>query len=226
MVKNNKVVLIKIVGTLMLALAFMTGSYEAFAAIYPPISGTTTLRVGSRGTAVRELQAIMSANPAYYPSQEVDGSFGPKTRAGVVAFQAAYGLVADGIVGPITRSMLNNLAVGGTLGGDVDAPIMSGLIISPSRNSTAISFGTNEVAKLAVFYDVSPINWNNYNDAVPSLSVPNISGQQVLDNNFTMSKSVTLPSLNANSTYHYVIAVTDQTGNTTLTWPATFVTTN
>lgn len=55
---------------------------------------TGTLRMGSRGEAVKAVQRIAGATP--------DGVFGPKTQAAVKRYQAGKGLVADGIVGPIT----------------------------------------------------------------------------------------------------------------------------
>lgn len=57
-----------------------------------PVS--TTLRWGSRGGAVKTVQRIVGT--------DVDGIFGPKTHAAVQRWQARHGLVADGIVGPIT----------------------------------------------------------------------------------------------------------------------------
>ena len=62
------------------------------------------LRSGSRGEAVRKLQELLNARG--YDCGAVDGIFGVKTRAAVIAFQKANGLSADGIVGPLTWGKL------------------------------------------------------------------------------------------------------------------------
>jgi len=61
------------------------------------------LRRGSTGGAVRELQAYLNA---WGGSLVVDGDFGPRTEAGVAAFQDAHRIKVDGIVGPQTRGEL------------------------------------------------------------------------------------------------------------------------
>jgi hypothetical protein len=58
-----------------------------------------TVRSGSSGAAVRAAQAALRAR-GYAVS--VDGVFGAKTKAAVVALQHKSGLAADGIVGPRT----------------------------------------------------------------------------------------------------------------------------
>ena len=64
----------------------------------------TTLRIGSRGDAVRCLQsAVAAAGHAVGP---IDGAFGPVTHRGVVAYQRATGLVVDGVVGRQTAGVL------------------------------------------------------------------------------------------------------------------------
>ena len=59
---------------------------------------------GSRGDAVRRLQELLHKKG--FDCGAVDGIFGSKTYAAVVAFQKANGLSADGIVGPLTWGKL------------------------------------------------------------------------------------------------------------------------
>ncbi len=71
-----------------------------------------TLRAGSSGADVRELQIRVAGWAADSPTRTrvaVDGEFGPGTKAAVVRFQRAYGLTADGVVGPATHRVLNSL---------------------------------------------------------------------------------------------------------------------
>ncbi|HSJ51749.1 MAG TPA: peptidoglycan-binding protein [Actinomycetota bacterium] len=64
------------------------------------------IRVGDRGEAVRDVQhRLLDAGHRVQPD-ELDGSFGPATRAAVQAFQRARGLPPDGIVGPDTWAQL------------------------------------------------------------------------------------------------------------------------
>ncbi len=75
-------------------------------------SWSRTLRQGMSGSDVRELQIRVAGWAADSPSKTyvaVDGSFGPGTAAAVKRFQRAYGLTADGVVGPQTQSVLNSL---------------------------------------------------------------------------------------------------------------------
>ena len=57
-----------------------------------------------RGDDIKALQAML--NVLGYDCGAVDGVFGNKTKAAVLAFQTAKGLAADGIVGPLTRAAL------------------------------------------------------------------------------------------------------------------------
>ena len=69
----------------------------------------TTLRQGSTGAAVEQLQFWLNTLAQYesaLPSVAVDGIFGSGTAAAVRAFQRRYGLTVDGVVGRTTWEQL------------------------------------------------------------------------------------------------------------------------
>lgn len=78
------------------AVAFSASAYDL---------GSTTLKRGSKGAAVSQLQqALNDKNGA---ALSTDGIFGRGTEAAVKAFQASKGLTADGLVGNGTKGALN-----------------------------------------------------------------------------------------------------------------------
>jgi peptidoglycan hydrolase-like protein with peptidoglycan-binding domain len=66
--------------------------------------GQPTIQPGATGAAVRRLQRALRRTPNL--SLAVDGIFGLLTEAAVKQFQEGAGLVADGIVGPLTWAAL------------------------------------------------------------------------------------------------------------------------
>ena len=81
------------------AFKFLVGTLAVVAFSYASAAmdfGSTTLRVGSKGEAVKAVQTCVGAT--------ADGSFGPMTKAKVMAWQSSMGLTADGVFGPMSKA--------------------------------------------------------------------------------------------------------------------------
>lgn len=72
----------------------------------PTISKNTTLRYGSEGSAVKELQTNLIKLKYSCGEAGADGDFGNGTEAAVRAFQKDHNLVVDGIVGTVTKEAI------------------------------------------------------------------------------------------------------------------------
>jgi peptidoglycan hydrolase-like protein with peptidoglycan-binding domain len=85
------------------------GNVASAAATTGPYNfGTTTLKNGSKGNAVMELQRFLNANLNL--GLALDGKIGPKTIAVIKKWQKANGLVADGLIGAKTKALMNSMA--------------------------------------------------------------------------------------------------------------------
>jgi peptidoglycan hydrolase-like protein with peptidoglycan-binding domain len=72
----------------------------------PAVSADETLREGSTGAKVKELQQLLKSK-GFNPGP-IDGSFGSGTVRAVISFQKYKGLDADGVVGPMTWKVLRS----------------------------------------------------------------------------------------------------------------------
>lgn len=70
--------------------------------------GQRTLRKGSKGTDVKELQELLMELDYQLPKYGADGDYGTETQAAIKLFQTANHLTVDGICGPNTFQVLLN----------------------------------------------------------------------------------------------------------------------
>jgi peptidoglycan hydrolase-like protein with peptidoglycan-binding domain len=194
------------------------------AAIIPAVSQadvlTRNLSMGSTGADVSSLQTFLAKDATLYPQGLVTGYFGFLTKSAVSNFQSRNGIDAVGIVGPITRPVLNIQMAGGVSTSD-DAALISNVSAYPSRTSASISWNTNEATKGTVYYSTSPLMMTEYTNSVQ------ISGTSVMtDSNLRYSQNISFSNLQPNTVYYYSVYSVNQVGNASLTWPATFQTGN
>jgi len=74
-----------------------------------PAAEAVSLKKGSRGTQVKQLQQNLIG--LGFLEGSADGSYGAKTQKAVKAFQAEYGLAADGNAGHATQTAVRNAVV-------------------------------------------------------------------------------------------------------------------
>ena len=129
-----------------------------------------TLRLGSRGTAVRELQRRL-AWATYFPwGSSIDGVFGMRTWHAVVAFQGWNSLSRDGVVGPATRAALAHArrprAWSGTTGFEIHLAEQVVLLVRDRRVVRAVHVSTGRPGYSTPsgsfhVYLRDPMSWSN-----------------------------------------------------------------
>ena len=121
--------------------------------------GGTTLRQGSTGSAVEQLQFWLNTLAQYdagIPSTAVDGVFGSRTAAAVRAYQRFAGLTVDGVVGRTTWSSLYGKASALRSSG----PVVTlkrlpypGTPLTLGADGSAVLYYTILLRRIAYYYD-------------------------------------------------------------------------
>ncbi|HYF10029.1 MAG TPA: peptidoglycan-binding protein [Candidatus Paceibacterota bacterium] len=198
-------------------LAAVLFGFSALSAEAQTAPFTTQMQVGSRGSQVTLLQQSLASNPNFYPQGLVTGYFGALTRNAVIRFQQFYGISPVGRVGPQTLAKLNQI-YGTVSTGDINAPLFLSANVSMSSTTAVVSWTTNEAATGRVYFSTSPLV---YTEAL--VGAPTVSGNSVATDSISRtSQSVSLSGLSANTTYNFMVVVTDPSGNVSVTWPSTF----
>ena len=214
---------------LLLAIVLVSSPVVTFASVL-----NRSLGLESTGSDVSALQTFLAQDSTLYPRGLVTGYYGFLTKAAVSNFQTRNGIDAVGVVGPITlpvlniqmaNGMVNNSGSGSTnpfanLASMIAPKIMS-INTYASRNSASVSWNTDEASKGVVYYSTTQLSLTENVNSV------NVSGNAVMtSSNYLNSQSISLPNLSANTTYYFSVYSTDQGGNSSISWPTTFQTTN
>jgi peptidoglycan hydrolase-like protein with peptidoglycan-binding domain len=176
------------------------------------------LELGMRGTDVSAVQTFLAKDTTLYPQGLVTGYFGFLTKAAVANFQSRNGIPAVGRIGPMSLPVFNAQMSGIVVGGsDVYAPTISNISINTNGNTANVFWNTSELARGVVYYSTSPLTlYENPNSVTVSGATAST------DASLRMSQNVNLQGLQNNAVYYYLIYVTDQAGNVSVTMPSTF----
>ena len=99
--------------------------------------GYRTLRKGSEGSDVKELQRLlMKRDSNCLPQYGADGDFGEETVGAVKDFQKDMGLTVDGIVGKQTYSALDKIETSDSSDATTKVEVTGGMVNVRSTNNT------------------------------------------------------------------------------------------
>ena len=206
---------ILIAGMILALCSFFLSAQDANAQTF-----SSTMKQGSRGGEVTQLQTFLASNNSIYPQGLVTGYYGSLTSSAVEQFQLRYGLEADGIVGPRTRAVMNAVVTLGQ-GIDLSAPMINNVNTQTTNSGATVTWQTNEGARSKIYYSPTPLA---VHEVAPSPYVsPSISGTQVVQNTgLGSSNQISLTGLNPNTNYYYAVESIDASGNVSVSWPTFF----
>lgn len=130
----------------------------------PPPGATPThrtLRRGSKGADVGDLQTRLNAAGSATPALDVDNDFGRLTRAAVIDYQGHHDLDPDGVVGPLTWGALDGGGGGGGGGGDGPTPVtdpLAGIVTIVGHGSSAGAIAQARVQAIELYGSIAPAN--------------------------------------------------------------------
>ncbi len=181
---------------------------------------TRQLQLGMSGADVSSLQTFLAQDTTIYPQGLVTGYFGILTQTAVSNFQTRNGIASVGRVGPVTLAAINQQMAGGVVT-NAQAPTITNVSVSAGNTSATINWNTDRYAQGVVYYSTTPLVTYEHTNSV------DVSGLTAMtDTSLRTTQNVSLQNLQANTTYYYLVYTTDQGGNVSVTWPATFQTTN
>jgi peptidoglycan hydrolase-like protein with peptidoglycan-binding domain len=136
---------------------------------------TTTLRQGSTGNLVSELQYMINYISEYYdyvPDVTQDGKFGAGTANAVKEFQRNFNLTADGIVGSSTWNKLYEVYNNINKNSDVPLPDVNQIL--PEYPGTVLTVGSRGVQ--VGYVQKSLTNLNAQYPKIPAVANDNVYG--------------------------------------------------
>ena len=194
------------------------------------------LKFGMSSDEVKQLQELLATDSDIYPEGYITGFYGRLTEQAVKRFQKKVCLDQVGAVGPKTLSKINELLTEGagnsgkippglliapgiqkklcaTTTPDTTFPVISGVIAtSTTATTTQIEWLTDELANSKVWHaTTTPVV-----EAISTLSVSSAD--------YVLNHVIGLSGLTASTTYYYLAASTDNSGNMATATQASFTT--